>query len=106
MLSPFLRYTILRLLAFFGVLLLLAAIPWMRENLLVMVLVAATVSMVISLFFFNGPRDEMSEKLAARIEHRVKTTQAAHARGHGRPTAEESEDAEIPHGVGEQEHYR
>lgn len=104
MLSPFLRYTILRLLAFFACLLLLSAIPWMRANLLVTLLVAATVSMLVSLVLFNGPRDEMSVRLAERIEHRLEHKQARHATGaSGRVRDEDIEDAQL--GV-EREHYR
>ena len=107
MLSPLLRYSILRILAFAVALFLLALIPWMRENLLVLVIVAATVSMLFSLFFFNGPRDEMSARIAERVEHRVEVKHAheAQAHRHGQPRGqhadEAAEDAEIAAG-GEQ----
>ena len=97
MFSGFVSYTILRLLAFFVCLLLLSLIPWMRENVLVLVLIAATVSMVISLVFLNGPREQLSEQLAERIEHRLEHKQAAHDKRHPgqhRAADEHIEDAE------------
>ncbi|QQS01421.1 MAG: DUF4229 domain-containing protein [Austwickia sp.] len=104
MLSPFVRYTILRLLAFFACLLLLFAIPWMRENPLILLISAALLSAVLSLFFFRGPRDEMSGKLAERIEHRMEHKQAAHARrADGRVRDEDTEEAEL---AADQERYR
>lgn len=107
MLSPFVRYTILRLLAFFACLLVLSAIPWMRDNLIVLLLAAATISMLISLFFFNGPRDEMSAKLSERIEHRLETKSAQRADGAGTGTSRlRDEDAEEAEMAADTERYR
>lgn len=104
MLSPFIRYTILRLLTFFACLLLMFAIPWVRENPLILVIAAALLSMLLSLYFFRGPRDEMSVKLAERIEHRTEHKQSAHARRGGAQLRDEAaEDAEM---AADQERYR
>lgn len=108
MLSPFVRYTILRLLAFFACLLVLSAIPWMRDNVLILLLAAATLSMLLSLFFLNGPRDEMSAKIADQVEHRMERKQEAYAkRHHGERLLSDEEIEDSGSAVAaEPEHYR
>lgn len=103
MTSPFVRYTLLRVLAFAICLFVLALIPPLRANVLLLVLIAATVSMFVSLFLLNGPRDELSARIADRVETRAEAKHAAdgtgthpagrRARHVGRAEAEE--DAEI-----------
>lgn len=87
--SAFLRYSSLRLLAFVGCLLLLWLVPWMRQHPLVLLLAAATLSMFLSLFFLNGPREEMSQNLAHSIEVHHDRKQHSHE------SDEAVEDAQI-----------
>ena len=61
------RYTVLRLLLFFGFLC-LGYLLGLRE--IWLVVVAALGSMVVSYFALAGPREEFSRKLAARAEQR------------------------------------
>lgn len=109
MMSPFLRYTLLRITAFAVCLFALWLIPPFRSNLLVLLFAAATVSMLISLRFLNGPRDEMSARIAERVDHRHEAQVGAHVgadadeaasggrgmRRRHRASAEQEEDAEI-----------
>lgn len=63
------RYTFARLFIFVACLL----IGWLvglRDNLLVLLLVAATVSMLISLFALRGMRDQFSIEVADSVERR------------------------------------
>lgn len=64
------QYTLLRLLIFFVCLLLLGLIPALRENLLLLVVIATTVSMLVSVFALNRMRDQMSRDLVAWTEER------------------------------------
>lgn len=111
MMSPFLRYTLLRITAFAVCLFVLWLIPPFRSNLLVLLFAAATVSMLISLRFLNGPRDEMSARIAERVDHRHEAEVGVHVgagadadeaasggrgtRRRHRASAEQEEDAEI-----------
>ncbi|WP_116112542.1 DUF4229 domain-containing protein [Austwickia chelonae] len=74
--SPVLRYSVLRI----GVFLLCAVVLWLipplRDRMLILLLLAATVSMLISMLVLNGPRDEMSERIAARVEARHQAKEA------------------------------
>lgn len=68
-----LRYTLLRLLLFFACLLLF----WLAglRNPLWLLLAAATVSMLISLFALAGMRDRMSVEVAERVDARREAAQ-------------------------------
>ncbi len=87
--TPFIRYTLLRLTVFFACLLLLLMIPPLRDRPLVLLILAATASMLLSLVFLNEPREAMSARIAGRVDERVRRKHAEH----GVPTDEEVEDA-------------
>ncbi|GAB76890.1 Protein of unknown function [Austwickia chelonae] len=82
--SPFLRYSVLRIGVFLLCTVVLWLIPPLRDRVLILLLLAATVSMVISMLVLNGPRDEMSARIAARVEARHQAKDDAH--GDGRPS--------------------
>ena len=87
---PFARYSLLRLLVFFGCLLVLWFIPPLAANPILLFLVAATVSMLISLFALAGVRDAASAAVAEKVDARV-------ARKHAQAgviSDESAEDAE------------
>ena len=72
-----LRYTVLRLLVFLGVL----SALWLlglrgQENMLLLVAGAALLSAVISYFGLRRFREEYSAQLAQKIEQRIETKQA------------------------------
>ena len=90
--NAFLRYTVLRALVFLGCLLLL----WLlglrgEENLLLLVVGAALLSMVVSFFALQRFRRDYSEQVAEAVERR---TAAKRARGGDRRSDEEAEDEE------------
>ena len=99
--TPFVRYTLLRLLVFFACLLVLIVIPPLRERPLLLLFLAATVSMVLSLVLLNEPREAMSARIAGRVDERVRRKHAEH----GVPTDEEVEDAQSGQGS-DGERYR
>jgi hypothetical protein len=78
---PLLKYSVLRLALFVGVLALLAAL---RAGPLVAIIGAAAASMMLSYIFLRGPRDEVTADLAQRVQRR------AAARG---PTAAQRDEA-------------
>ena len=87
-----LRYSVLRLLVFFGV----AGVLWLlglrdQEEMIVLVLLAGVISLVISAFVLKPFRDQASDEIARKVE-------ARRARRAERPTATEedaaAEDAE------------
>jgi RsiW-degrading membrane proteinase PrsW (M82 family) len=78
------RYSVLRLMMFFGFLLVL----WLLGlRGLWLVLVAALGSMAVSYFVLAGPREEFSRRLAARVDERA-------ARAAQAPSDEDAEDEE------------
>jgi Protein of unknown function (DUF4229) len=86
------RYTVLRLLIFFGC----VAVLWLaglrdRADLLLLVASAALLSAVISYFALRRFREEYSAQLAEKIEKRTEAKRAAAAVV---PTDEDAEDAE------------
>lgn len=65
-----LRYTVLRLLIFFGFTLLFWLVG-LRDNTIVLVVLAALASSITSYVLLRGMRDEMTAKLMARHEARA-----------------------------------
>lgn len=71
-----LRYTVLRLLIFFGCL----AFFWLvglRNNEILLLAVSAAVSLALSYFLLRSQRDRFSEQIADRLERRQARRQAA-----------------------------
>lgn len=71
-----LRYSLLRLLIFFGVL----ALLWLlglreRDEQIVLVVAAALISMVISYFVLRRFREDYSRQIAQRLERRAEEKQ-------------------------------
>jgi mannitol-specific phosphotransferase system IIBC component len=84
------RYTVLRLLIFFGVL----AALWLlglrdRDEQLVLLVLSAVISMAISLVVLKRFRDDYSEQIAERLQRRAEAKQQ-----HARRSDEQAEDAE------------
>ena len=94
-----LRYTVLRLLVFLGVLSALW-LPGLRgqENMLLLVSGAALLSAVISYFGLRRFREEYSAQLAQKIEQRIETKQAKQSAAGAGATDEDAEDAEVARG--------
>ena len=94
-----LRYTVLRLLVFLGVLSALW-LPGLRgqENMLLLVAGAALLSAVISYFGLRRFREEYSAQLAQKIEQRIETKQAKQSAAGAGATDEDAEDAEVARG--------
>jgi len=94
-----LRYTVLRLLVFLGVLsaLLLLGLRG-QENMLLLVAGAALLSAVISYFGLRRFREEYSAQLAQKIEQRIETKQAKQSAAGAGATDEDAEDAEVARG--------
>lgn len=95
------RYSLLRILLFLAALLALWLVG--LRNPLLLLLAAATISMVVSLFALSGMREAMSVEVASSVQRR-------HERGRQRRhdevlTDEEAEDIEGSGGV-ESEPYR
>lgn len=86
-----LRYTVLRILIFFGCFLILWLLGWRdTAHLAPLVLVSALASMVISFFVLKGFRQQYSEQVAEKLQRRKE----AHAtKGPGQHD-EDDEDAE------------
>ena len=84
--TPFLRYTVLRIMLFFGVLLVLALVG-MRG--LLLLAVSAVLSMALSLVVLRGPRADLS----AKVDEKVRGRLDGHAPKVNDPDAE-AEDAE------------
>ncbi len=79
------RYTVLRLLVFFGFLIVL----WLLQlRGIWLVVIAGIMSAITSYFLLQGPRAELSRKIEARVERRAR-------RAEEHRTAEEDEDDEV-----------
>jgi membrane protein implicated in regulation of membrane protease activity len=97
-----LRYTVLRLLIFFGVL----SLFWLlglrdRDQQWMLLVLSALVSMVLSYFVLARFREESTRQLAERVQRRTAAKQAAAAAGHGTvhgadEAAEDAEDGSGP----------
>jgi hypothetical protein len=97
-----LRYSVLRLLIFFGVLSLL----WLlglrdRDQQWMLLVTSALISMVLSYFVLARFREESTRQLAERVQRRSEAKQAASGTGtvHGRD--EDAEDGEDERGPAE-----
>jgi mannitol-specific phosphotransferase system IIBC component len=88
-----LRYTVFRLLIFFGCLLFFWLVG-LRNDQVLLLLVSATVSVVLSFFLLRSQRDRFSEQIAERVEKRQEAKRAARQAG-DRQTDEDVEDAEL-----------
>ena len=90
-----LRYTVLRLLIFFGCL----AFFWLvglRNNEILLLAVSAAVSLALSYFLLRSQRDRFSEQIADRLEWRQARRQAAWAAAAESDQSDEAvEDAEL-----------
>jgi hypothetical protein len=90
-----LRYTVLRLLIFFGCLIFFWLVG-LRNNEILLLAVSAVVSVALSYFLLRSQRNRFSEQIADRIERR----QAARQRAAGTAgTDEAAEDAELDAGL-------
>ena len=78
------RYTVLRLLPFFGF---LVALWLLQLRGIWLVVAAGLMSAITSYFLLQGPRAELSRKIEARVDRRVKRVDEHR-------TAEEEEDDE------------
>jgi uncharacterized membrane protein len=93
-----LRYTLYRLLIFFGCLLFFWLVG-LRNDQVLLLLVSAVVSVVLSFFLLRSQREQFSAQIADRMEQR----QAAKAQARegadvvDRDSDEAAEDAEIDH---------
>jgi hypothetical protein len=84
------RYTLLRLLIFFGCLILFWLVGLRRPDQQVYLLLASALSSVaLSYFLLRREREQFSEKIAARIERRSQVRRSA------TDVDEEAEDAEL-----------
>ena len=88
-----LRYSVFRLLIFFGCLLFFWLVG-LRNDQVLLLLVSATVSVVLSFFLLRSQRDRFSEQIAERVEKRQEAKRAAREAG-DRQTDEDVEDAEL-----------
>ena len=96
-----LRYSVLRLLIFFGVLSLLWLLGLRDQDQQWMLLVAsALISMVLSYFVLARFREESTRQLAERVQRRTEAKQAAAATGAGTAHGhdEDAEDTEDERG--------
>ena len=90
--NAFLRYTVLRLLVFLGCLLLLWLVGLRDEgDYLLLVVLAALLSMVVSYVALRRFREAYSAQLSETIERRA---EARREKGGDRRSDEEAEDAE------------
>ncbi len=88
-----LRYSVLRLLIFFGVLLLLWLLG-LRDSPVLLLGLSAVISAVVSYALLRGMRDEMTAKLMDRHEAKLRAKQEGLPTG--RPSVDElAEDAEV-----------
>ena len=88
-----LRYTVLRLLIFFGCLVFFWLVG-LRNDQILLLLVSAAASVVLSFFLLRSQRDRFSEQIADKIEKRQEAKRAARETG-GLETDEDAEDAEV-----------
>lgn len=77
--SPALRYSLARITVFLACLLVFWLVG-LRDNPLVLLLVATTVSMFISLIALRGMREQFADQVAHRVETRTEAKMAKAAR--------------------------
>ncbi|SDP71530.1 Protein of unknown function [Pedococcus dokdonensis] len=95
-----LRYSVLRLLIFFGVL----SVLWLlglrdQDQQWMLLVLAALISMVLSYFVLARFREESTAELARRIQRRAEAKQSGAPAAHG--VDEDAEDAEDERGPAE-----
>ena len=88
-----LRYTVLRLLIFFGCLVFFWLVG-LRNDQILLLLVSATVSVVLSFFLLRSQRDRFSEQIQDRMEKRQEAKRRAQG-GVDPDSDEAAEDAEL-----------
>ena len=93
-----LRYTVLRLLIFFGCLIFFWLVG-LRNNEILLLAVAAVVSVALSYFLLRSQRNRFSEQIADRIERRQAARQRAAGTAGTDGTDEAAEDAELDAGL-------
>jgi mannitol-specific phosphotransferase system IIBC component len=93
-----LRYTVLRLLIFFGCLIFFWLVG-LRNNEILLLAVSAVVSVALSYFLLRSQRNRFSEQIADRIERRQATRQRAAGTAGTDGTDEAAEDAELDAGL-------
>jgi hypothetical protein len=89
-----LRYTLYRLLIFFGCLLFFWLVG-LRNDQILLLLVSAVASVVLSFFLLRSQRAQFSAQIADRVERRAAKQQAGEP-GDGE-TDEAAEDSEVDH---------
>lgn len=87
------RYTLLRLLIFFGVLLALSLVG-LRDNIVLLLGLSAVISAVLSYVLLRGMRDEMTAKLMDWDQSR-RAAKAESGTGAVAGSDEAAEDAEV-----------
>ena len=88
-----LRYTVFRLLIFFGCLLFFWLVG-LRNDQILLLLVSAAASVLLSFFLLRSQRDRFSEQIQARMEKRQEAKRLA--QGAVDPDSDEAaEDAEL-----------
>ena len=90
-----LRYTIFRLLIFSGCLVFFWLVG-LRNDQILLLLVSAAASVILSFFLLRSQRNRFSEQIADRIEKRQEAKRAAREAGE-LETDEDAEDAELDH---------
>lgn len=90
--SPAIRYTVARLTVFLACLL-IGWLAGLRDNPLLLLLVATTVSMFVSLFVLRSMREQFAEQVADKVENRVANKQAKAARRRSDEVIEDDEAA-------------
>ncbi len=88
-----LRYTVLRLLIFFGCLLFFWLVG-LRNDQILLLLVSAATSVLLSFFLLRSQRDRFSAQIADRLEKRQEAKRQAMESG-DLDTDEAAEDAEL-----------
>lgn len=91
------RYTVLRLLIFFGVLLALWLVG-IRNNPVLLIALSAVISAVVSYALLRGMRDEMTAKLVERHDAKLQAKQEGKRSPSEDELAEDAE-AERPNGT-------
>lgn len=91
-----LKYSILRL-ALFGACLGVLWLVGLRspDQQLLLVALAAVISMGLSFFLLRGPRDEVSDRITERLAKRIETKQGAAAKDVDRDADAEDAEADI-----------
>jgi Protein of unknown function (DUF4229) len=90
-----LRYTVLRLLIFFGCLLFFWLVG-LRNDQILLLLVSAATSVLLSFFLLRSQRDRFSAQIADRLEKRQEAKRQA-VEGGDLDSDEAAEDAEVDH---------